>query len=134
MSGSVPPGPRAAASGPGVVPVASTAARASSTEAASAAACVVLREGTDPIMSSSTRPPLDKPARTRLNGPRVRDPRRDPRRDARAIGRATRSRALAPEEEIWSLLSAIGNAGVVDLPRPRADATGGAHGRLGGAD
>jgi hypothetical protein len=51
MSGSVPPGPRAAAPGPGVAPVASTAARASSTEAASAAACVVLREGTRRIIA-----------------------------------------------------------------------------------
>ena len=39
-------GPARGGAGPGVAPVASTAARASSTEAASAAACVVLREGT----------------------------------------------------------------------------------------
>ena len=44
MSGSVPPGPFAGAPGPG----ASAAARAGSTEAASDAACVVLREGAAP--------------------------------------------------------------------------------------
>ena len=80
----------------------------------------------DHVRPRGRQPPLDKPARTRLNGPRVRAPRRDPRRDAKAIGRAARSRALAPEEEIWSLLSAIGNAGVVDLLGRGSNAKGGA--------
>src|SRR3954451_2402347 len=47
MSGSVPPGPAPVRAGAGAGGV-SSAARASSTEAASAAACVVLREGTAP--------------------------------------------------------------------------------------
>src|SRR3954453_20533971 len=47
MSGSVPPGPAPVPAGAGAGGV-SSAARASSTEAASAAACVVLREGTAP--------------------------------------------------------------------------------------
>src|SRR4051812_23570669 len=68
MSGSVPPGPFAGAPG------ASTAARAASTEAASAAACVVLREGTAP---DSPRAALPKASGRR--GLRLFDPPRQQR-------------------------------------------------------
>ena len=45
----------------------------------------------------------------------MRVPHRDPRRDRKAIGRATRSRELTPEEQILALHSMIGNAAVTDL-------------------
>src|SRR5215210_8964354 len=56
MSGSVPPGPAAPRAAVAVAPGASTAARASSTEAASAAACVVFREGTAPDYPEAVPP------------------------------------------------------------------------------
>src|SRR4051794_20328977 len=57
MSGSVPPGRAGADLRAGAVAAGvSSAARASSTDAASAAACVVLREGTAPDYSGAAPP------------------------------------------------------------------------------
>ena len=53
-----------------------------------------------------------------MNGRRVRAPRRDPRRDRTAIDRARRSRELTPEEQVFGLLSAIGNSAAAGLLAP----------------
>ena len=118
MSGSVPPGPRAGA-GP-------DARRRRALRAPGRPT----RPPPPPASSCGRAPPrivtgrpfsgaaLDIPARTRVNGRRVRAPRRDPRRERTAIDRARRSRELTPEEQVFGLLSAIGNSAAAGLLAP----------------